>query len=451
MIRARRRAGAIALAAAANLLPAGAASVHAQLQSIVFQRDSAPLAAPSIYLTLRRPVVGDAPGAAIVFHSKVRVIGSGGTQGLFTVDPIAPDAEVALRDQAAPKATAYKVFYRADINSSGEVAWNARLSGGGQGVFRSGPIAVSLIGDPAPTLLSGTLKMFDLPVITSAGDVVFHATIFGGPTLPTATGTLDVDQGIFRCVGGDCTPTGAGTLSPMALVGDPVTDRPGRVFCSLVPGVSASAFGIAFRASTKVDCADAGEAELAGVFRESFAAIGAIETLALQTEPSNPSLVPGGTVYDRFRDPPAITATGSVVLRASTGGVTRRESFYLCDPASGCPGALPAEIVVTDGELDGDGNVVSRISVPRISDAGDVSFRARAKGPTARSSGVFAWRSATSTIERIAVKGDAVPDIPPPGALFQRIDRPWISPGGRITFAAKFRGGAARRGIFLFE
>jgi len=71
-------------------------------------------------------------------------------------------------------------------------------------------------------------------------------------------------------------------------------DAPGRKLCDL-KAVGASVFGTAFLAPTKLDCASGAETPLLGVFRKPFG--GAITTLALQGEPSNPVLPPGGTTY----------------------------------------------------------------------------------------------------------------------------------------------------------
>jgi hypothetical protein len=160
--------------------------------------------------------------------------------------------------------------------------------------------------------------------------------------------------------------------------------------------------------------------------------------------------VPGvsGTVYDEFEDEALINNVGAVTFRANVTGVYSLMSIYVCD-AGLCP-AAPAAIAVSNGDLDVDGNVLTRLAAPQISDAGDVALRADARLLT-HASGVFVWRMASSTVERVAAKRDAVPGSP--GEIFRRVDRPWMSPGGRIAFRAstKAAGGFARRGLFLFE
>ena len=124
--------------------------------------------------------------------------------------------------------------------------------------------------DPVPPPGTGLLKDFSLARIMNAGDVFFAATISGGAVLAG----VEVNQGLFQCSGGDgnCSASagGSGTLTTVALVNDPVPDRPGRRFCRFLDLVT-SDFGIAFRAVTQLDCANGAEAPAAGVFRKPLA------------------------------------------------------------------------------------------------------------------------------------------------------------------------------------
>jgi hypothetical protein len=171
-----------------------------------------------------------------------------------------------------------------------------------------------------------------------------------------------------------------------------------------------------------------------------------ITTVALEGEAAEPFSGPGGTLYSEFDDVPAINNLGTVVYLGDVEGTVKRESVYMCAVAS-CP-AAPAAIALSSGDVDTEVNVLTRLGSPHVSDAGDISLRADARGPTVRSSGVFVWRFASDTVERIAVKGEPVPGVT--NSFFGRIDRPWISAGGRIAFGANTRPGA-RRAILLFE
>jgi hypothetical protein len=429
------------LVASAGLLAIGSVA-HAQLDSVAFRFDPAPLVDPATYLAFQRPVVSDTPGPLVAFHAKVRSQTLGGVDGLFTADPVAADALVALEGDVAGGANAFRDFYRPYINAGGDVAWSARLVGASQGVFRSGPTPVSLLGDLAP-LASGTLSAFDLPAITDDGQVVFQATILAGPP----NGTVNVTAVILRCAGGDgnCSTGGTGTLSPLVQIGDPVPDRPGRFLCSFNSGLSASNFGIAFNATSKLDCANALETAIPAVYRKAFA--GALETVAMQGDSSLPFPALGGTTYTSFPDVPAINNAGTLVFLSRVTGVLTETNIYSCDGT--CPAALAA-LPVENVDLDVDGNILRRLATPRISDAGDISFYANAQGMSGSTRGVFVWRFATDTNERIAAKGDVVPSLP--GALFGKLDRPWISPGGRITFSAAVRSaGSGNRAIFVYQ
>ena len=94
-------------------------------------------------------------------------------------------------------------------------------------------------------------------------------------------------------------------------------DRPGRQFCDF-SGLDISSYGIAFRASTQLDCSDGGESPLVGIFRMPL--FGAIETVALSGETSEPFPVPAGTTYSSINSGPTINNSGTVAFGASTTG-----------------------------------------------------------------------------------------------------------------------------------
>src|SRR2546427_832672 len=172
---------------------------------------------------------------------------------------------------------------------------------------------------------------------TRGGDVAFEATIAGGAVVSTMAGTVVVNQGLFRCSGGNgnCSVAhgGTGTLTTLALVNDAVPDRSGRTFCSFGK-LAASTAGVAFHAITQLDCADITEPPAAGEFRKLLA--NPIETVALQGEAANPNPSPGGTIYVLPIDV-AISNSGVVAfLSATVTGSVASSAVYRCTPPA-CP------------------------------------------------------------------------------------------------------------------
>jgi hypothetical protein len=139
---------------------------------------------------------------------------SGGTaaQGLF-VDSGGTDASLLLEGEVAPGTggqtyTGYKALGYSD---AGEVVLSAGLSGGGEGVFLASTGAdtlVALDGDPAPGTGGGTYN-FDFFLanntsVSSTGEVAFASGVSGG----------SVSAGVFRVANG--------RHFPVVLDGDPV-------------------------------------------------------------------------------------------------------------------------------------------------------------------------------------------------------------------------------------
>ena len=239
-------------------------------------------------------------------------------------------------------------------------------------------------------------------------------------------------------------------LQTILLVGDAVTDRPGREFCSF-GDLAASSFGVAFRADTKLDCADAGESPVEGVFRKAVA--GAVETVALLGDPAEPFSSPGGTTYVGFIGSPAIENTGAVAFTGSVTGVIATSGLYRCDPGT-CP-AAPASALLVRGNVDQDGNAFRSFSQPAISSARDVAFLSKMSGgPGGVFNGVYVRRAA-GTVDTIAKTGDPVPNSSPAATFRIIVNRgPAMSPAGKVAFKARIKRFVRpknREGIFVAE
>ena len=306
---------------------------------------------------------------------------------------------------------------------------------------------MALLGDPVPPPGTGLLKDLSFGRITDAGDVVFEATISGGAVILG----VEVDQGLFRCTGGDgnCSTGGTGTLQTVLLVNDPVTDRAGREFCRFGE-LAASSFGVAFRADTQLDCANSAEVPLSGVFRKAF--VGTVETLALAGDASEPFPSPGGTTYASFVGRPSIENAGTVAFQASTAGVTATSVLYLCQPGL-CP-ASPADAALTRGELDDDGAAFRAFSSPAISAAKDIAFTAKADPPAGSPYYALYVRRFSGDVEQLARTNGVVPGLSPTATFRMHLNDPSISAGGKVAFKSRIRRGVAprnREGVFVVE
>jgi hypothetical protein len=416
----------------------------ASLKTVALQGDLPPDPGPS-FRKFGYPVVCDAPGQRVAVYNR----SPGGKRCIFKLDPDSTaDATVACERTPSPDVgRTFGRFGDISINGSADVAWASRLDFGRQGVFRGDPTTVSLLGDPVPAPGTGLLKNLGSARITDGGDVFFEATISGGAVILG----VEVDQGLFRCTGGDgnCSTGGTGTLQTVLLVNDPVADRAGREFCRFRE-FSASTFGIAFRADTQIDCADGGETPLQGVFRKPLA--GPVETLALTGEAAEPFPGPGGTTYAGAVAEPSIESGGTVAFLANTVGVTSTSALYLCEPGI-CPLAL-ADAVLTRGELDDDGAAFRTFGRPAISGAKDIAFAAKMDPPGGSPFYALYARRFTGDVEQLARTSDLVPDLTPAATLRMHLDPPSMSAGGKIAFKSRVRRNVRprnREGIFIVE
>lgn len=424
------------------LLSVAPAAPAASLKIVAIQNNSSPVV-NTVYKKFDNPVISDAAG------ERVAVLASIGRKCIFSIDPDNdPDSTVACQRDPSPDLRQFRTFAQPTINSSSNVAWAAKVSSGRQGVYRSGPTVVSTTGDPAPAPATGLLDDFAYGSIADSGDVTYEATISGGAVVLG----VEIDQGIFRCSGGNGNCSGAfggtGTLTADVLVNDAVPDRVGRELCHFF-GLSASSFGAVFVASTQLDCADGSETPLVGVFRKPVA--GAVTTVALQGEPSQPFTSPGGTTYRTFTGLPAISNNGFTSFLGTTTGLLTSSILWVCNPAT-CPLA-PAIAGVQQGDLDDDSNAFRSFSPPGVSDAGDIAFSSKSQPSTGGTrDGVYIRRS-TSDIETVALSNTNVPGAMP-AAIFFRVLSPSMSSGGKVAFAGRLKRVVTPRqlrAVFVFE
>jgi len=440
---------------------------EAATNSMVVRGATAPEAASTYRVIKRPPAVGDGVGVAMIaFPAKIRTA-SGSLRGLFTADTVAVDATSVLQGTPAPPGffREYRRFAHPSLNTAGDVVYRGASAGGDRGIYQGNSIAVSVVGDLVPTnpvmvppILSGSLSRFGPPRMTDTAGAIFYVSIASPKVVVTPVGVVAINTALIRCYGGDmdCTTAnsgggfGTGTAEVLVAKNDPVPDRPGRYVCELFTDRPAvSDWGIAFRAQIKFDCGDINETALVGHFRLAYG--GAIETIALEGEVSLPFVGAGGTTYATFKNASAIEDDGVVAFVAKTDGLERVENVYLCDPAV-CP-ATYADDIVRHETLVAPGTEVKHFVEVTISNAADVSFRSRVDNSFAgkRGKGIYTYRKATGTFDRIAVKEDEV--IPMTGIEYRRVFLHSTSPQGRIAFRAIVRtvGGKRTIGIYLVD
>lgn len=451
----------IALALGLGLFPAIAflapLPAHAQLRVVAESLRRTPEGPAVLYKRfVGLPAVSDAVGNQVAFVARVQ--GSlVSPLGVYAEDDDPTDtgggSTIAKKDQTSPTGANFTKFNEPSINASGRVTFPALLRAEGRGVFLDGITSVVLKLDDAPTP-AGTAFFDTFPAsrITDGGDVVFRTSLGNAPVVLG----VDVDQGIYRCSGGvspNCSSQegGSSTLTPLVLRGDLVG---GRAICE-IGEYAASSYGIAFRAATQVDCTDALETPVDGVFRRAFG--GGFETLALVGNASEPD--PMNTTYGGVSRPPAVTNDGTVAFWSFITGLNAA-GLFVCDPAI-CPAPTMPVLVAQEGIADASDqppdNDLIRFSAPGISDAGDVAFHASLVGASGRLKGMFVYRQATGLIETIAMKNGVAPKVAAgdPDALFRRfVAPPRMSAGGRMAFHATVRRVSGtqrlRRGVYAF-
>jgi len=411
-------------------------SAHAVLKTVVLQGDPSPNSGLA-YRRMKLPAASDAAGERIAFYSPTDSAG----RCIFRVDTAGgPGTLVVCTKTPTPDGRLFLKLQDPSINLSGTPAFASATSFGNDGVYRGiPPTVVALTNDPVG------LVFIDNPSnvsITDGADVVFLAELTGGSA---------GDAALLRCSGGDgnCSPQtappGTGTLTTLVRVGDAVPDRAGREFCSFL-GARASTFGVAFTASTKLDCTDNAETAATGIFRLPF--LGAVTTVALVGEASGV----GPTTWSNFRGTPSIANNGKIGFQSDLAG-TPSAGLFLCDPAT-CPAASPT-VAVEIGQLDGSNNAFRYFSPPSVSDAGDLAFNTRLSGgPAGVTNGLYVWRSATDTFDVIGLKNDPVPGVI--GGIFTSFLQgpPSMTSTGRVAFKAKIKRPVAPRnrvGIFIDE
>jgi hypothetical protein len=339
---------------------------------------------------------------------------------------------VARMGQVDPDGAFFINVFRSEvaINSSGDTVFVARPAGSRDKLYLypavGAPQVVARSAGPAPT--GGTFRsqraFFSLSV-NDVDDVAFFGGmvagegvfVLDGGVLETAAvrsqaspaggafdsfpmvGSIDAASRVPFVASVDGGPSGSfvyaastDTLSPLVLNGTPTLD--GRQVCSIKTVDLGNGSFAALKASSKVNCADNGEAAKAGVFLVSGAGI---STVALNGDGSPL----GGSTFAKFLDTPRINASNDVAFRATTLGTTRTDGIFVWHYASDT-----ITTVVRKGDAAPDvGGSISANQSFRFADTGDVFLDARLRTTPARF-GVFDYGATDASV---IVKTSAVP------------------------------------------
>ncbi len=266
-------------------------------------------------------------------------------------------------------------------------------------VAQTVPVRVALTGTAAPTGGNYTISAagFGNPVVNGTGQVAFTADLTGG----TAT------RGVF---------TGApGAVQTVALTG---LGTPG-------PAGSYNGFGNPVLNGTGTVAFDAnglfGGSSTQGMF---MGTPGAVQTVAL-----NNTAAPVGGNYTSIGNP-LLNGTGQVAFNASLS-IANSGIFV------GVPGAV--QTVAVQGTVAPGGGNYSGFSVPVLSGAGQVAYRAGLTGGTS-TEGIF--RGTSTAVQTIALKGTAAPT----GGNYGNFGDPAVNGTGQVAFLSNLT--VANAGIF---
>ncbi|MEL6217936.1 MAG: choice-of-anchor tandem repeat NxxGxxAF-containing protein [Pseudomonadota bacterium] len=329
-------------------------------------------------------------------------------------DDIAPAEDPDLFFAPAPRGAQFASFDSATINTSGQVAFRARLGGSGfssaNNVAIVGPTGiVARTGTPHATAESeldrDEFTALDAPVLSDTGTIAFVGTGRDpvlGEDIRRGIATVGTARGsVFERDGAPGTG-GARFLS----FGEPPLDA---------PSISGSG-DVAFRAFLT-----GGDTTLAtnrGIFTLPEGG-----PTALLLRSGSPVPGAGGAVYTDFRDP-SINNAGEVAFRGTVSGggeVVATSSSVIARTGEAAPGTGGAEF--------------SGFSRPILNNAGEVAFRGALTGngvTGANDQGLF------TSSGGFVREGDAAPGTG--GAVFAGFGAPSLNDLGEILFGAGLTG-----------
>jgi hypothetical protein len=424
-MRARTGVCRVAILAGVALLPAAAG---AAIRTVALAGDPAPGTGGG---TFELPAWGFTDPVKPAVSETGRVAFVSGVSGGSADFGIFLDADGALTAVAVeggssppPAGGTFHLLFAPVIDASGEtVAFGASLSGGaasgGLFVASGGTITPRVLsGDVAPGTGGATFVDFGAGGIDASGNVVFNASLSGGPE---HIGTFAVSP--------------AGMVTPIAVVGD------------TAPGTGGATYTYIFRLQGN----DAGdvvfEASLsgfgAGVF---FASGGGVVPVALRgaTAPET-----GGGTY-HLPNSPSVADDGGVAFAASVAGGSTFEGSFRAEGGTHTAHALVGDPAPgTGGGHYASGGSFSDYArfAPSAADGGRVAFVATVHGGDV-SNGLFL--SIADDDFELVVPGDYVDDRP--GSSIRAVfGAPALTDSRLVAFHARLAEPGFPAGLFLLH
>ncbi len=279
---------------------------------------------------------------------------SGSRHRLYIYPASGADEIVASGTGPAPGGATFKKkpFSDMSMNDAGDLAFRAGLESQGQALLvrrASMPLAIAVRqGGAAP--IGGTFdEILEVGHVTTDGQVSFVATTTGGP------------KGVFQH------DLASGTTTTAVAEGAPVTMPPGRTLCTIKHAALAGGGQFAVRANSKVDCDDASETSLEGIYH---LLAGTLTEVALT---SSPSPVPGA-IYDDVIGTPSVNGLGEIAFLAKLDGSSRKHGLFRWDGV-----AITTEVLVGGIEAT-TGGIVKAIQAFRLTDTSDLIVSTKFKG-----------------------------------------------------------------------
>ena len=267
-----------------------------------------------------------------------------------------------------------------------------------------------LAGQPAPGTGGGTYSQFGQVCINRSGVVVFNATVTGGNTA----------GGIFLYTGG--------TISPVALAGQPAPGTGGGTFFGFTNPQINNLGKIAFRAAMQ------GGKSTTGIF---FFSDGTISAIALEGQlVSDSQLRLSSLVNHSLNDANAV----AIEARTFTPEAGNTQGIFLFSNSTLSTIALP------DGK-----NHVS-LSSPSLNSNGAMTFVHWSLVGPPRQTSATAVSLRQVTTAMIASRGQSAPGTSGgqfASAIGGGLQAPILSASGALAFVSEIGGGGARQGIFL--
>ena len=370
----------------------------------------------------------------------------------LTIEPLAAQIQskvLATVGSAAPAGGNYQAFTSVSMNGSGQLTFNAGLSGtSSAGIFlmdRSTTSAVALAGPAA----SGAFNFLSLgaPAITANGDVLFtsNAGLFrsrGESLIPVAQngealpGVGRLTPELLSVGSGDRVAFSAAVNDGLSASG--IFRTGGGVFETIVRDQTTAPTGGTFDSFNGFVINQRGQVAFEAVMVGGSVGFGVFRTDGEETTAvfASNQIAPGGGLFSDFSDP-VINARGEIaVVGAPLQNTTSNFGVFLND-------GRQSKAIALDGHpAPNGGNYNLGTFAPLVlNDQSQLLFNVGLTGGAARS-GIF--RSKGDDVETIALQGSPAPGTTGTFASFQNMK---MLNDGRFVFVAQLTVGGGGVGF----